>query len=226
MKLLIATPAYNGTLTTDYFTSFLGMLPALSSQGVQVGVYTAERDGLISRARNACAMFAMENGFDKVLFIDSDIVWKPSDVEKLLSSTHLIVGGTYPYRSMPLTLVVAHKDLHDKSIKSYASWVNDHADENMEVEVHYLPTGFMLVDTDVFRTLMKVRPVYDTFDVVTKSLTTAYDFFPIQIKSDERKYEAEDWGFCSLARENGFKIYLRADVIVDHLGVHRFSMRG
>lgn len=225
MKLLIATPAYNGNLTTDYFNAFLQSLPMFNSLGVQVSVLTSERDGLISRARNSCAMFAMENEYDKVLFIDSDIVWKPIDVEKLLTSTKHIVGGTYPYRSLPLNLVVMHEDLKDKSVKSYAAFVQKHADENFEIEVKYLPAGFLLVDTNVFRKLEKVRPAYDTFDVVTQTLTTAYDFFPIQILSDQRKYEAEDWGFCTTARENGFKIYLRADVIVDHVGAHRFSVR-
>lgn len=221
MKILIATPAYGGILTTKYFQAFIATLGVLNLEGHEVSVMTLDRDALISRARNSCAMVALENKFDKLMFIDADIVWKPEHILMLLKSNKEIIGGTYPYKSLPIKLVY-----HTLS----ASTKSGHLDpKTNELEVLHLPTGFMLIDISVFKKLSKTCPLYLTWDAPTDVQKNVYDFFPIRLvkqpNTEIRKYETEDWGFCSIAREAGFKIYLQTDCVVDHLGFYQFSAR-
>lgn len=215
-------------------------MSALNDAGHEFSVVTMDRDGLISRARNMCGMIAMDGGFDKLLFVDADIVWEPQDVLTLLNSDKKIIGGTYPYKGLPINLVFnalpEHQDLFSerkKSVYDYENFKKKYAEYNGEVEVYNLPTGFMLVDVSVFKRLTASRPQYtsiDPMDKEQKKITKIYDFFPIQLSkipdSDCMTYETEDWGFCSTAKQAGFKIYLQTKCVVDHLGFHKFSIRG
>lgn len=215
MKILLATPAYGGILTTSYFTSFLKTMSAISEAGHDMAVITMDRDALISRARNACATMALENNFDKLLFIDADMVWEPEHVFMLLKSDKKIVGGTYPYKKFPIKLVYQPLSKHV-------------IEENGEAEVLNLPTGFMLIDTAVLKAMTKTCLQYEWFDEASKIRKNIYDFFQIGLierpNTDIRLYQTEDWGFCSQAREEaGFKVYLQTNCIVDHLGFHQFS---
>lgn len=222
MKLLIATPAFNGFLTTEYFNAFIQTLGPLAENGIQVSVITAERDGLISRARNRCAMVALQGGADKILFIDSDIVWKPKDVVELTRSNLPVIGGTYPYRELPLKLCFVSLD-NDRSKQEPVNFFKMPTGSYGEVEVKYVPTGFLLIDMEVFRAIMPRAKKYFQYDPFTKETHEVYDFFPIQINNE--KYDAEDWGFCNLARDAGYKIHLNTRVVVDHIGQYRFSVK-
>jgi hypothetical protein len=106
MKILIATPAFGGIITTRYMECFLQTMGEIGSLGHQITIGLSDRDALISRARNHLATVAMENDFDKVLFIDADNVWKPEHVFTLLKSDKHIVGGTYPYKAFPIRMVL------------------------------------------------------------------------------------------------------------------------
>ncbi len=236
MRILIATPAYGGLLTTGWFTSFLETLGEMPKHGHHISVLTVDRDALISRARNTSAMVALENKFDKVMFIDSDHIWKPEQLLMLLKSDKKIVGGTYPYKRMPLGLVFnaipEHRDIwdiHDKSMDSYKRFCDKYAESNGEVEVHNLPTGFMLIDIEVLKTMANTRPRYVSSHMTADKTKDVVDFFPVglvrEIGKDTYKYNTEDWGFCDAAREAGFKIYLQTKCVVDHIGQHIYSVR-
>ncbi len=232
LKILMATPAYGGILTTRYMASFLETMGAVNSAGHKL-TWTAIEDGNASQARNKAADLALEHGFDKLLFVDSDQVWKAEQVMMLIDSCKEIVGGTYPYRSFPIRLVFnplpGQRELFNEqksSVQDFKNFENKYRGFDT-IEVHHLPTGFMLIDTEVFKEMKPHRPKYKATDSITKQLKIMTDFFPIQlvkpIDSDVCQYETEDWGFCTAARECGFKVYLHTKCVVDHLGVFQFS---
>lgn len=217
MKLLIATPSYGGMLTTRYFEAFFETMGAVQAAGHEINTLMYERDALVSRARNACAMIALKSGADKVLFIDSDVVWLPEHVLRLLRSDKQIIGGTYPYKKFPIKLVYNALG----PVDPFEAGAHD------EVEVQHLPAGFLLIDMAVFKSLVKTQPLYRCWDEQTKSYRADCDFFPIRIVKGAGAvgtYETEDWGFCSVAREAGFKVYLNTKCVVGHVGSHQFEM--
>lgn len=228
MKVLIATPAYGGMLTTDYAGSLLNTLRWLSQQGIAAELYFMKNESLISRARNACASYFLKGDCDKLLFIDADQAWHPEDVGRLLRSSRTLVGGTYPKKTLPIDLNFTPLDSHaltyfpggQKDMERYRSYAKE-ADAAGEIEVRHLATGFMLIDRKVLTDLKEGVPTYLGRDNQHAEEERRYDFFPAGVVRGS--YESEDWFFCSQAREAGHPPYLNVHVIVDHIGPLTYS---
>lgn len=232
MRLLIATPAYGGLVTTVYLTSVINTYTHLIKTGLveDVNVFTLGNESLISRGRNKCARHALTEGYDKLLFIDADMAWQPEDVELLLRSDKPIIGGTYPFKCFPITINFNPLPEGNDTFgqyryqDNYFNFIKKHAAPNGEVEVKHLPTGFMLIDTKVLVDLAQSGKVerYETFQPDTQETNVFYDFFPVRVKNG--RYESEDWAFCSIAKEAGYPIYLQTKVVCGHYGNHLYHL--
>ncbi len=232
MNILLATPC-QGTLSSKWFNSYLRTQAAVTNVGHTLAVIVMDRDNFIARARNFCAVFAMEKNFDKLLFIDADQVWTPEQVLLLLRSTNPIVGGTYPYKELPLKLVfnpLPEHELPNRSPPSFLAYAKKYANEKGEIEVLHLPTGFLLIDVQVFKTLLPHTKKYSWVDPQTKEKRIVPDFFRFGLVKPEGEeiyfYETEDWGFCTFARSCGFKIHLQMGAVIDHIGQYQYSIYG
>lgn len=142
---------------------------------------------------------------DKLLFVDADVGFTPADLNKLLVSGHKIIGGTYPVKEYPVRL---NYNLLDGAEDTDA----------VIKEVKHVPTGFLLIDLKLMRELSTRVPTYSA--LWEGQEVRMHDFFPSGIRNDV--FESEDWGFCSLMRELGQRIYLHTDVILTHTGTHTF----
>lgn len=232
VRLLIATPAYGGLVTTPYLLSLLDTYTYLIKNKLvdEVQVHTLSNESLISRGRNKCARYALLNGYDKMLFIDADMAWRAEDVELLLRSDKPIIGGTYPMKCFPVTLnfnpLPEGNDTFGtrRQQDNYFEFIKKHASLNGEVEVKHIPTGFMLIDTKVFLSLASGGKVaeYETFQPDNNTVEKFFDFFPVRVK--DGKYESEDWAFCSIAREAGFPVYLQTKIVTAHVGTHIYAL--
>lgn len=229
MKLLICTPAYGGMVTTGYLRSLIPTISHLQSQGIEVTLHGPEGESLISRGRNTCAQFLIERDMDKLLFIDSDIVFTPEKVQMLIDSEAELVGGTYPIKAHPITLnfnpLQHQRDLFGdiREQDNYIEWVKKYADPKTgEAEVEHLPTGFMLIDRNVFAKLSYKVPWYQTFHPETRARNQYFEFFPVGVNGHQ--YESEDWAFCRLAREEGVRVMLQTKAVCAHVGTHYYGL--
>lgn len=185
-------------------------------------------ESLINRARNTDATYALTHGYDKVLFIDADMVFSYDKMKLLLESDKQIIGGTYPLKAHPITLnfnpLIEHRDLFgtDRQMSNYKEWIDKYADENGEAEVMHVPTGFLLIDTKVLAKLTYATDWYANFNPELKTQTTYYDFFPTTVV--DHQLRSEDWGFCELAREDGFKVFLQTRAICGHVGTMTYGI--
>lgn len=224
-KLLIATPIFDGTVFIQYFHSMLATIPMLIQERIEFNIINEARN-LINQARNRSVHFALNNGYDKILFIDADISWKASDVWALWNSDKKVVGGTYPLKTFPIKLnFVPPQGIYPKEVETFDpnEFVQNHSDPKTgEAEVFMLPTGFMMVDCSVFRELEPVVEKYHHRDQMKREIEEESMFFPFKIAPDGFLY-TEDWGFCDEVHKLGHKIYWNTRVIVDHVGRHTFS---
>ena len=231
-KLLIATPAYGGVVTTRYMHGIYQTLMGLEHDGLVSGmqVYTLDSESLISRARDRCAMYALEHGFDKLLFIYSDMRWTYEMVRRLLLSGREIIGGTYPLKGFPITLnfnplLIHAEDFNrNRQYDDYVRFIEKHADASGLVEVRHVPTGFLMIDCHVLNELAKHRLVeqYSSFDTISRTVKDFFSFFPVRVK--DLILESEDWAFCSIARDAGFKVWLDTQCVTDHTGSHTYAI--
>ena len=227
-SLLICTPAYGGLVYVDYVQSLVDTVPFLGSKGIETGCYFLKNESLIPRGRNACAKFALDSGVEKLLFVDSDISWKSEDVLRLYHSDKMIIGGAYPVKRYPILMnfnpLPQHNHLfpgNKKTLDNFAEY-RKYGNGFSEIEVTHLATGFLMIDCRVFRALLPRVRSYDTGGLINGQSDTHHDFFRSGAHPSGT-YESEDWGFCNLARENGFSVWLNTDILLPHTGTHTFD---
>lgn len=234
MRVLIATPAYGGQITTTYLRSLLETTEKLRADGIEHHVYTLSNESLIPRGRNNCAKIAIEGEFTDLFFLDADLGWNYEMFKKVLHSKYDICGGTYPVKRLPITMNfnAFTKDRMEAEIsgpmneENYGKFIKACADEDGEIEVAHVPTGFLRIKVSVLNKLLERDPNeygidrYSKLGSVCYTKQSMYDFFKIGVRGDE--YLSEDWFFCEHARFEGFKIALQTDAICSHLGATEF----
>lgn len=190
MKTLIAIPC-------------MDQVPALFAQSLATMRMVGECQiafqigSLIYTSRDDLARYAMKEGFDYVLWLDSDMVF-PEDFHermfKTLTENNLdILSGIYYKRKPPYSPVIFDKMQLKGKIWDY-SWLEDVPDSLFEVGA--CGFGCVLLKTEV---LMSVQ------------LKHGYLFHPMQ-------NGGEDVAFCVRARDCGYKIMCDPTIVCGHVG--------
>ena len=144
-----------------------------------------------------------------ILWIDSDIVFNPEQVFKLLNIAIAydkvkIISGLYKMEDAKSYATVIDWDeeyfLKHGSFQFLDDNVLNTYDKNTLMEVSYTGFGFILIKKGVFETIGYpwFRPHYFNFG------DKAFDFC------------SEDVGFCRSVLENNYKIYVDPSIIVGH----------
>lgn len=93
LKVLIATPAYDGRLDVWYTTSLVNSVRIAQDNGIFLHPVFMSYDALVQRARNDLFRLALD--YDAVIWVDSDLEWNPMWIIELLGSDKDVIGGTY-----------------------------------------------------------------------------------------------------------------------------------
>lgn len=231
MRIMVASPAYGGVITQQYFMSFFHTVVEAAQIGWQVGSFVLGNESLIPRGRNRCAAAALRGGWDKLFFIDADIGWKWEDFKKVAEAPVEICGGAVPIKAYPISLnfnpLPEDQEYFEGTSRppSVLNHLMTMHGGNPIVPVRHLGTAFLCIDAKVLKALAinERRFVYD--DYSTGNLIDMWDLFPIGPAGDtsgNRVYMSEDWGFCNIAADAGFKTHVHAEVICSHTGSHTF----
>ena len=98
--LLIATPTHDGRLHHGYVDSLMATRALLDAHGIGNGHLFLPGWSLIPEARNEiAARFLAAPCWSDLLMVDSDIVWRPADVLRLLRHGHELACGVYARKS-------------------------------------------------------------------------------------------------------------------------------
>lgn len=194
----------------------------LRSQNPKFDVIYGTGDALIDRTRSVNATRFLQNKSmgEVLLFIDSDIVFEPRDaitLAKLCNQGYPVIGGFY---------VTRNEDLPRPAIRLKPSeWTNFDA-SGEPIEIIYASTGFMAIHRKVLEDLAKDLPLCNPGDN-----SELYPFFQPrafdhgeseEVTGSGWEYLSEDWAFCELARQKGYKIHLAPTVQVGHQGLRTF----
>lgn len=193
-RTLIAIPCFD-MVHTDFMKAFVGLERDDNTS------YTIIKNTLIYNARNMVAENAIRYGFDRVLWLDSDVVF-PKDTLKRLSEDmdngRDFVSGLYFMRTentKPVLFSEVGYEVKDNeaSVKSV-----HYLDYPKDTLFECAATGFGCVMTSAN---------------LLKKLTEKYGapFTPMMGLS-------EDVAFCWRARQNGFKLYCDSRVKCGHIG--------
>jgi hypothetical protein len=160
--------------------------------------------------------------FEKMLLADKDIILTP-----------------YPIKTFDENKA---KDLMNKGNKLnlkllgnlYTLTFKDEADhikiENGIIELERGPAGFMLIKKEVFIKLIEKYPnfIIKQHTLVNGGLVeedSLYNFFDTFFRQEDNNYHGEDFYFCKLCTDVGFKIYALIDEYIVHHGDYGYKGR-
>ena len=216
-RVLLATPAYQGLVGTQYVNSLVASLSALRAAGADVAYAIYANSGSVPRTRNQAVAAMMSGGFTDLVFVDADMGWRAEDLCRLLAYETSVVGATYPART----------DVHPRWIVVWPEEVKQH--ETGLLTAKRLGTGFLRIRRDVFERLEELHPElhYSAPHAKTEEekrhLFAFFDYHLVDHADGSRGHLSEDYYFCDLVRDAGFTIWVDPSVYMEHVGQKVFS---
>ena len=191
MRIMIAVPCMDTVHTLFYASSIALRKP----EGTEVAIASCS---LVYEARHILARKAMDDGFDRVLWLDSDMKFEPDLLERLSADLDQgldFVSAVYFTRKNPVKPVI-YRVCHPEKKKNGETYpaldpVREIPDGLFEIEG--CGFGAVMMNTDVIRGA-GVLP-----------------FYP------ELRF-GEDLTFCWKARQAGFKLYCDGRIEAEHIG--------
>jgi hypothetical protein len=186
-------------------------------------------DSVVANARNTLAHQFLESQATHLMWIDADIGFNPLDIVSMVVADRDIVCGLYPKKEIDWKRVaqavrdgVPPEELHQHAgsfvvnlITGPAGTVSSDVDGLFEIGGG--GTGFMLIKRGVFEALaVDVRGfVYEQ--------TVIKEYYASTIDPETGKMMSEDYHFCRLARDHGFKVCAAPWVRLSHTGTYVFD---
>ena len=237
-KLFVATPMYGGLCTGGYTMGILECVQTFMPHGIQMYYSYMMNESLITRARNGMAYDFMKSDATHLMFIDADISFNPNDIVRMVQADKDIICGLYPKKEINWHLVeqavkkgVDYRDLNKYTgsfVVNLVGGVNEQTGNiNEPMEIDNGGTGFMLIKRNVFEALVDKVPTYtnDMIQITDKNpqKKIIHEFFATSIDEPTNRLLSEDYHFCKLARQNGFKVYAAPWANLTHTGTYMFS---
>lgn len=195
MKTMIGIPTM-GTVPVRFMASLLAMKRAGDVE------FEMTDHSLIYDARNRIAKTAIDEGFDRVLWLDSDMVFSPDLMERLserLDQGREFVSALYFKRKQPPEPVIyrdccLREDENGKPVPSAVAYRD--FPENALFEI--AGSGFGAVMT----TVQLLKDVYEAYGL---PFSTAAGL-------------GEDLSFCARVAELGRKMWCDSSILLGHVG--------
>lgn len=157
----------------------------------------------IDQVRNLIANFTIQNNFDYLFAVDSDMVLQPDTLVKLLSVDKDIVGGAYRQRILDVEIP-----------EVYFSTPNGGSRNAVVDELRFAPDLFP-VDSLGFGCVLIKNIVLTTMQ---------YPHFYYKHSIDFKDTVSEDTFFCRKARAYGFETYCLKTVTPGHIMKHTIRL--
>lgn len=191
MKTLICIPCMD-MVHTEFMKCILGMRRVGDTK------ITISCSSLIYDARNHMAMRAVDEGFDRLLWLDSDMSFEPDLMERLsarLDEGRDYVSGLYFTRKPPILPVIYRGYCREDGVPVPVWYDNYPRDDVFEVSA----TGF----GGVMMTAECVKKVVDKFGL---------PFSPMG-------RFGEDLSFCARLSQAGVKMWVDSTIKMGHVGL-------
>ena len=203
--VVIAVPAYSGTVHLGTMRSVIRDMTALMARGDTVSVEDECGNTDISDARAAIvARFLKGSGTDLV-FVDHDVIWESGALVKLMDYPVEFVAGVYPRRAEPIEYSVRY--LPKQELQA--------VDGLLEVEG--VAAGFMRCSRTM---LERMTRDYAGLTYVRQEQSICGLFDPYRLS--ERKL-SEDYSFCQRWRDIGGKVWIDPEIKMGHVGSKVFT---
>lgn len=245
--IYILTPCYGSVCNTNYTISLINTILLFKNYGINYNIQFCNNDSLVSRARNNLIGISMINkDATHFLFIDSDIVWNPYDIIKLVISDKELIGAIYPKKKYDFNKLINNSEYINSLIEMKNKYQLNYNNEyliksnlvsynlnyknnnisiqNNLIEVRHLATGFMLIKREVIEKMILMYPetkyIDDTGFIRPEHSTMTYALFDGGVIDNH--YFSEDWMFCHRWSNIGGNIWADISIDLTHIGVEEY----
>lgn len=193
MKTLIAIPCMD-TLPVGFVQSLIYM-----HKGDNPTVYF-KPNSLVYDSRNLLSLYAIENNYDNVLWLDSDMIFPPDILQRLESHNMHMVTGLYVRRRDPITPVIF------KTLTEPVRNADGKLEKNTTPYTNYPRNDFFPVAGCGFGCVL----------TSTKLLKDVWDHFGPAFSP--YPWAGEDLSFCYRVNTLGYQIYCDSTISCGHIG--------
>lgn len=166
----------------------------------------------IDQARNQMATDALVEGFDELMWIDSDVVFRPEDVETLRRHGLPIACGIYPQKG---PRVLACHALPGTATLTFGNGGGP-------VEILYAGAGFLLVRREVFLAIQARLGLPVCNERFGRPMIPFFE--PMSRPSEDGYWSlGEDYAFSERARRCGFPVVADTTIRLWHVGSFRYG---
>lgn len=218
MKILIAIPAYGGSVCEKTLTGVYETTRDLVRANISVELITVVNDSIIHHMRSNLANFFYHNtDATHLLWVDSDIGFHAEDVRKLIELNTEFACATYPKKTLPLRYSCALP-------KEGIVW----NESQTAIKAAHVGSGFQLLSRRVFERIaarfpeLKYSPRSESRQVTPAEQANSYHYYDTY-KDKNGLLIGEDYAFCNRFRQAGGTIWLRPDITLAHVGSHVFT---
>ncbi len=166
----------------------------------------------IDVGRSVMASDALAEGFQEILWIDSDIAFKPDDVEKLRAHPLPLLCGVYAKKG--------RREFACEFLPETEKVV--FGKQGGLLEIRYAGGGFLLTRRAVYEAMQQLPDL----PVCNERFGTPIRpyFLPLVVPDGAGSwYLGEDYAFCERARRCGFKVMADTSIRLWHVGTYHYG---
>jgi len=209
MKIVFCMPGRS--YSREFLLSWSDLILQATQKGHQI-MMSQQYSSMVHFARSKCLggdvlkgadqkPFQGQAEYDAIMWVDSDIVFKPTDFFALLESPHDVTGGLYMMEDMQHFATV--KEWNTEYFKEKGAFKflrqDDVIGTPQYMKVAYTGMGWMLIRKGVIESLK-------------------YPWFRSEIQTigDITELQPEDVSFCRSLTDAGYDIYVDTKIRVGH----------
>lgn len=208
LKVLVGVPSM--TMVHARFALCLNAMFNFIQQA-KIGSYKSQkvalcnvRGSILANQRVDIVRMALKEGYQYILWIDSDQTFPKSTLHHLIIREVDVVAANIATKSVPASPTARRKPLTGEP-NSGMPVFTDPESKGLE-EVWRVGTGLMLVKTKVYKDI-------------------GVNCFDQPWREDWQKYQGEDWSMCEKIEAAGYKIHVDHDIsqVIGHLGEFEYT---
>lgn len=183
-------------------SSLLASQKWLLEEGYEVITDIVAGGSILTKVRNGIVKRFIDSKAEVLVFLDSDMVWEPETLQKLVDAPFDVSVANYRKRSNEVVyLATAHTtgEGHIGASHNGDTWL----------QTFRAGTGMMAIKRRVFGSLPQPLVYEDNGEQITC-------YFDFELRDGH--YYGEDYTFCRKVTEAGGQIFILADAFVGHVG--------
>jgi len=240
-KIMVCTPCHSD-VSMHYTQAVLKFQLECMKRNIMVS-FSLLKSSLVTQGRNLCVAEFLnhKDNYDYLLFIDSDISFKPETIFKMIDADKDIIACPYPMKMFETDkmwkkiketdMVKSEKDLLSSGyMYPIKIGKNELIVDKGVMEVTHAPTGCMLIKRNVIDKLIAKHPELEIYQptVINGKETKKenfYNLFDTLHDLETKRYFGEDFGFCQRWTDIGGKVYVYVMDHISHIGDHEYCGR-